>query len=430
MVSNYTPMHARSPDKPLANATAAARIQTAANAALPWLLTTAIAALPFYKGLFNTAIAAYMLCWLFSGNFAIRWARLTTSKPVSLWGMLTLWVLVGMAYAQLPLAELSKPATYVLKATFMLMAATAIERQHLRYYLGAFVATNVWVVLLTVGWSAGFGPEAMQATVGDWLARASTDHISQGIRLSLLVGVLLYLGAHWWRQSKPQALGLVVLSVLAALAIGYFATGRTGYLALLSVLVVFVAWRRSWRSGVAGLLAVGAIAWGAYQSSDTVQSRVDRIFSESQLTGNERDHTSVGARLAMWEFAAQAISERPILGTGSGGYPQTATAYFQDTVTCGITCAHAHNQFLFFGIENGLIGVALYLAFIASAVVAAWRTATPLVSGGAACTIAVLVADSLTHGPFWIANEFHFFAVAIPVALAAMGTSPEADPST
>ena len=423
-------MHVTQTHNPTGKAAVFPRIHAAANAALPWLLTTAIAALPFYKGLFNTAIAAYMLCWLLSGNFATRWTRLTRNKPVALWGALTLWVLLGMAYAQLPLAELSKPATYVMKATFMLMAATAIERQHLRYYLGAFVATNVWVVLLTVGWSAGFVPESIQATVGDWLARASTDHISQGIRLSLLVGVLLYLGAYWWRQSQPQALGLVVLSALAALAIGYFATGRTGYLALLAVLVVFVAWRRHWGVTALGLLAVAVIAWGAYQSSDTVQSRVDRIFSESQLTGNERDHTSVGARLAMWEFAAQAIGERPILGTGSGGYPQTATAYFQDTVTCGITCAHAHNQFLFFGVENGLIGVALYLAFIASAVVAAWRTATPLVSGGAACTIAVLVADSLTHGPFWIANEFHFFAVAIPVALAAIATSPEADPST
>ncbi|UFS56089.1 O-antigen ligase family protein [Comamonadaceae bacterium M7527] len=426
-------MDITSTHKPSAQPTAVARVQATANAALPWLLATAIAALPFYKGLFNTAIAAYILCWLLSGNFARKWARVKSSKPIALWGVLTLWVLLGMVYAQLPLAELSKPTTYVVKAIFMLMAATAIEREHLRYYLGVFVVTNVWVVLLTVGWRAGFVPVTMHATVGDWLARASTDHISQGIRLSLLVGLLLYLGSNRWQQSKAQALGLFMLSVLAALTIGYFATGRTGYLALLALLVVYAAWRRPWRVTAVGLLAVAAVAWAAYQSSDTVQRRVQLIVSESQLSGNERDHTSVGARLAMWTFAAQAISERPLLGTGSGGYPQAAKAHFQDAVTCAISCSHAHNQFLFFGVENGLIGVALYVAFIVSSLMAAWRTATPLVSGGAACVVAVLVADSLTHGPFWIANEFHFFAVAIPVALAAMAahtaTSPQATAS-
>ena len=109
-----------------------------------------------------------------------------------------------------------------------------------------------------------------------------------------------------------------------------------------------------------------------------------------------------------------------MLGTGSGGYPAVATAHFKDTTTCSISCAHAHNQFLFFGVENGLIGMALFIGFIASALTAAWRVSAPLVSGAAASVMAVLVTDSLTHGPFWIANEFHLFAMALPVALGAV----------
>ena len=89
MVSNNRPMHSTPVYKP------AAKLKAAANAVLPWLLTIAIAALPFYKGLFNTAIAAYMVCWLLSGNFARKWARVTNSKPIALWGVLTLWVLLG-----------------------------------------------------------------------------------------------------------------------------------------------------------------------------------------------------------------------------------------------------------------------------------------------------------------------------------------------
>ena len=389
----------------------------AANDALPWLLAVAIAALPFYKGLFNVAVATYMLCWLASGQYAARWQALT--KPGRWWLALTVWVLVGMAYAGLPLDQLGRPTTFVLKASFMLMAMSAIDAKHARVYVGVFVLSNLWVVLLTMTSTLGLVPTAAQDLMGQWLQRASTDHISQGIRLALLCALLAYLAqAHFATSRVLRAALLATVAIATAVAIGYFATGRTGYLALIGVGLVFVAWRRPLKSVVLGPLLVAVCAYGAYSQSATVQSQVDRIISESQLSGDARDQTSVGARVAMWSFSAQAIQQRPLLGTGSGGYPHAAQAHFTNDTTCGVTCSHAHNQFLFFGVENGLLGVALYVGFILSALVAAWRVSSPLVSGAIASTVAVLVADSLTHGPFWIANEFHFFAVVIPVALA------------
>jgi O-antigen ligase len=398
------------------------RFQAMFAAALPWLLCVAIASLPFYKGLFNTSIATYMVCWLLAGRFAERWRALTT--PARYWLMLTAWVLIGMTYAGVPLTDLGKPTTFVLKAVFMLMAASAIEPRHWRWYVGAFVASNVWVVMLTLSWAMGYVPDALHERVGQWLARASTDHISQGIRLAAAAAVLMYLAQAACKVSWLKAALFALGAAGAAVVIGYFATGRTGYLALVAVAVVFVAWRRPLWRVVVGLLLVLLLSLVAYKQSSTVQERIDRIITESQMSGTARDHTSVGARLAMWSFALEAIQQRPLLGTGSGGYPQAASAHFSDPVTCHISCSHSHNQFLFFAVENGLIGLALYLAFILSALRAAWLIPNPAVSGAAASAMAVLVADSLTHGPFWIANEFALFAVMIPMMLSATpGTS-------
>ncbi|MFB1016674.1 MAG: O-antigen ligase family protein [Burkholderiaceae bacterium] len=396
-------------------------LSACANAALPWLLTTAICALPFYKGLFNTAVALYVLCWLLAGNWAHKWRRFTNNQPAQWWAALTLWVLMGMLYVPLPWGDLDKPTTFVIKGVFMLMAMLAIEQQHLRWYVTAFVVTNLWVVFITLGWQLELIPLQLQTVSGQWLARASTDHISQGIRLALTAGLLLYVAQASVGKPVYKTLALVAGACAAAFVVGYLATGRTGYIALVAVGLVFAVWRRPPRRWLLGIALIGLLAYGAYSQSSTVQNQVNRVFSQSQMSaGDARDHTSVGARMAMWSFALQAIQERPMLGAGSGGYPAVATAHFKDTTTCSIGCAHAHNQFLFFGVENGLIGMALFIGFIASALTAAWRVSAPLVSGAAASVMAVLVTDSLTHGPFWIANEFHLFAMALPVALAAV----------
>jgi O-antigen ligase len=44
-----------------------------------------------------------------------------------------------------------------------------------------------------------------------------------------------------------------------------------------------------------------------------------------------------------------------------GSYPAVAEANFQDPTMCAIGCLHPHNQYVFYALEFGLIGLGLFL---------------------------------------------------------------------
>ena len=194
-------------------------------------------------------------------------------------------------------------------------------------------------------------------------------------------------------------------------------SGRTGYLALFSVLLVYIAWGRPWWYITLGGIAVIILAYSAYAINPVARGQVDAVIVNSKMEGERPEQTSTGARIAMWSFAKELIAQKPIVGYGSGGYPKQAKAHFKDPTTCSITCAHTHNQFLFFGVENGLIGVALFVGLLVSMLRNASYSKNDVFSGIAVSYVAVLVVDSLTHGPFWIAREFYFFSSLMPLML-------------
>ena len=110
------------------------------------------------------------------------------------------------------------------------------------------------------------------------------------------------------------------------------------------------------------------------------------------------------------------------MGSGTGSYHEMMRKALNDEAWCALACAHPHNQFLFFGVEYGLIGIwALAYYFY-----------RPLRYGGGlglrhqallAGFMAVFVVDSLTHGPMWLARENFFFSFILALLAAGLTVS-------
>jgi O-antigen ligase len=63
----------------------------------------------------------------------------------------------------------------------------------------------------------------------------------------------------------------------------------------------------------------------------------------------------------MWYSSAGFIQQAPLLGHGMGAYPVVSEAHFQDPKMCLHGCRHPHNQYVFYAVEFGLIGLALLM---------------------------------------------------------------------
>lgn len=83
---------------------------------------------------------------------------------------------------------------------------------------------------------------------------------------------------------------------------------------------------------------------------------------------------SADGRFLMWKITAKAIQKQPIMGTGLGGFPaayaETQAEYMasgkaseQERVVAGCP-EYAFNEYLQIGLEQGLVGLALFITWI------------------------------------------------------------------
>lgn len=180
-------------------------------------------------------------------------------------------------------------------------------------------------------------------------------------------------------------------------------TGRTGYLVLL---VCAVALAGGWaldrgfslRTAFVAALAASALLLSALLTVPASRQGIDRAVSEMQTYRQETQITSMGIRVVFWRNTLQLLRERPILGWGTGSFEAAYRTRVQGVPgVAGTVTRDPHNQYLAIATENGLLGLAALLAFIASA---AWqRPARPFAVLGLGA-LAAWCATSLANSHF------------------------------
>jgi O-antigen ligase len=166
--------------------------------------------------------------------------------------------------------------------------------------------------------------------------------------------------------SRAKKLGLTVTFVLASFAVLNISEQRLGYLMWLvgCLTVVFIQLKNSPRLRAWSLLAFLVCCVLVFMSNEIMQNRFGLAVQEVQNYHFENDYTSVGSRLHMWYSSAGFIQKAPLLGHGMGAYPVVSEAHFQDPKMCFHGCRHPHNQYVFYAVEFGLVGLGLFLLML------------------------------------------------------------------
>lgn len=281
---------------------------------------------PWIPTAFDRPLAALLAACLASG-LASEW-RLWSAGLAVLFG-LTMWVSV-----------------------YSIARVVQARQEVVRYLVAAWAAGGLLAAVWGILRSAPY-----------WPVGASTPPLFQtALGTTLTATAVLLLGIWTVADGVPvrilAAAGLVV--VLAALELTW---SRGAWIAALAGLAVMVVLAPRRRAGllvlclVVLLLATAAIGPGRVSLARRIEAIPSATFNLD--------------RLALWEGALRIARAHPVLGTGYGTFSRAWPRHMPEDIVQDPTTAH--NLYLTFAAETGLVGLVAFLAFIVAALCGLWR---------------------------------------------------------
>ena len=197
-----------------------------------------------------------------------------------------------------------------------------------------------------------------------------SSYLDQPIMTAIFAALAWHL-----RELLPQRGRYLYCASIICLALGvvfFVFIGRTGHLVALSLLTLAAFWEMPRRFRPAIVLVPLIMAVLAISLSPKVAERFMAAKSEIQAAverGNvTNDPTSTGLRLNFWANSIRAIQESPWIGHGAGSWNSQYNAIQKRNAGDSYveTSGNSHQEYLFWGVELGLPGIALLLAILFS----------------------------------------------------------------
>jgi O-antigen ligase len=178
------------------------------------------------------------------------------------------------------------------------------------------------------------------------------DANSMGMTLALAIPIAWYLSLttqHPLRRWMYRAF----------LPLGMFATVLTGSRGAMIALMVSLLIIPVTLSLSPGRLAA-AIGLIFLTGALLVAYVPEKIVERLATTGESVEHLTLGGRFTLWQAGVHAFAYKPMMGYGVGGFKRAITPELGDQALV------AHNSFLSVLVEEGIVGLFLYLTMLLS----------------------------------------------------------------
>lgn len=218
-------------------------------------------------------------------------------------------------------------------------------------------------------------------------------HIGSSSSKGMFVSVALAIGLWSFTQKEPvlglTRLPLALLTLYLMAYIVMFTSGRSGYIAMFIVLtsmsLIYIKNLKkiiAWKFGL-GLIVVATITVALLSVSKTSSDRINLAiteFKQSEQNSTKNIYTSVGQRLIFWKNTIDMLPQYFVFGVGTGGFQAAYTKQVLDkTGLDALITQDPHNQYLKILIEQGVIGLLLYLSMIVRVLIQSNKDASKFV---------------------------------------------------
>lgn len=367
--------------------------------------------------------------FLASGQAVSRFKAVLT-RPMVYWGVAFLgFVLVGTLYASVPWHE-RWTDFYKWRTILWISVTLAIfdedcwkERLLIMFLVGTAVAV-VGSFVSAAGWvTFRHGPHELLRNAG-----------TQGMAFACAALVCA-----WMTLEKkllgPTPLIWPLLGLLYVVNIVFITDGRSGYAVLGLGLGILFCWKASWKHRV--LILVGFLVAGglAFSVSSRMQEKVTAAVVQWTNESESEQLTNFGSRRVFYKNGVEILEEHWLLGVGTGGFAQAYGEHVSKKYDASdwraVHTTDPHNQYLFVAIQQGIGGLALFLAWIAA--VARERESRRDYHRLAIAILAGWCVTSLFSSHFRTFAEGHllatFLGVLLSVKLPSVATHTDAETS-
>ncbi len=227
------------------------------------------------------------------------------------------------------------------------------------------------------------------------------NHITQ----SLLIVLTAYFVAIWAYYKKLWWLNIIVF--LAIYDVIFLTQGRTGYL-ILACLIILFSWQIShWRGFMFGISTVIILGLTAYYTSINLHQRVDKVIVGLKHQANETD--SIQLRLDFYKYSWEMWQQQPVFGSGTGSFIHRYAAQQTTHPT-----TNPHNEYLMIAVQWGIVGLSIFLWFLYQLWYFAFKL--PILQRNLAQGLFITIAvGCLINSLFLDFTEGHVFAYLIGI---------------
>lgn len=206
------------------------------------------------------------------------------------------------------------------------------------------------------------------------------NHVMYACMLAIFLPFVWY-ATYWYRRGSAQWWWLVAGIVLFLVGIN-FAYTRAAYVALVAAVGIYWFMRqRLMKMALLGTAVVAALFIGFVRSGDNwlefapdfertvTHARFDNLLEAT----TKLEDISTMERVHRWVAASYMIRDRPLLGFGPGNfyffYQKYTVTSFKTYVSRNPERSGIHNYYLMVTVEQGILGLLLFLALCLYAIV-------------------------------------------------------------
>jgi O-antigen ligase len=290
-------------------------------------------------------------------------SRLRTPIVVALMlAAMTLSLLYTSAPMHEALHDLNKYSKLLLIPLVLVLLRSRREALFaLSLYIGAETFVILTSYLLSAGWEVPWviKPLGIRQSVGT----VYSSYLDQSMMTAAFAALVWNLRRDFPGRHGPRiAIGLVLLAAVNVLLL---LPGRSAQVALLCALALALFWETPPRARPAAVLMPLVLLAAVMGLSPHFRGRVTMVATEAlgYMHGN-RAPTSTGTRLNLWQRSAEAIEEKPLSGHGVGSWPRVyGQLERSESNPMFANVRNPHQEYLLWGEQLGLGGIALLLAF-------------------------------------------------------------------
>jgi O-antigen ligase len=380
-----------------------------------YLAIIAAIAAPISTAVTSALCIAMLIAWLMSGQV---WQSLKISAAQPAGKMLLLffvWLIISSLYADTAWVDklVTLSSWKKLFYTFVLLGLfnhTQWKMRFVNYYLAvmsfaAVIAVPLWLLDIEVrpGLNRGFGI-------------FMTNYSSQSLAfVAAALCCIFLLKESLSLQKKYLLAGMLILFLFN---IFFISQSRSGYLAC--PVAVFFAFTTLYKyKKIPQILGITAVALLLIVlTSSILQQRIKLGWEEMTNIQTSENMTSIGVRVIFAQNTLELIQQKPLLGYGTSSFKSIYSSHVAAKYHNwrGDPVFDPHNQYLFVWLENGLIGLLIFLAYIYTAV-RQGLSQQPYGAIGASVLVAIAAA-SLFNSNFKTFPEGHLLAFFVGCLLA------------